>query len=63
MWHLQNNMNEHTKQKYTHKYREQTDDRLRGRRLGDWEKEVKKYRLAVTKHPWGHRLRHGEYSQ
>ena len=43
MWNLKNNacINEQTKQKHTHRYREQTDGCQRGGGLEGWMKKVK----------------------
>ena len=65
MWNLKNKMNEQTKQKQTHRHREQTEG---CRWEGDWglvEKGegIKKYTLVVMKQPWGCKVQHREYSQ
>ena len=51
MWKLKNKINEQTKQKLTHRYREQTDGcQLRGRLgLSEKSKGIKKYKLVVRK--------------
>ena len=41
MFTLKNNINEQTKQKQTHRYKEQTDGCQREGELGDWVKKVK----------------------
>ena len=38
MWNLKNKINEQTKMKPTHRYREQTDGCQKGGRFGDWVK-------------------------
>ena len=52
VWNLKNNVNEQTKQKQIHRYREQIDGCQKGRRLEDWVKKgegIEKYKLVVTK--------------
>ena len=41
MWNPENNINEQTKQKQTHRYREQTDGCQRGGGMWNWVKKVK----------------------
>ena len=41
MWNVKNNINKQTKQKQTHRYREQTDGCQRRGGLGHWVKKVK----------------------
>ena len=41
MWHLKNHINKQTKQKQTHRYREQFDGCQRGGGLRDWMEKVK----------------------
>ena len=41
MWNLKKNINEQTKQKQTHRYREQTDGCQRGGVWEDWVRKVK----------------------
>ena len=55
MWKLRNKRNEQTKQKQTHKYREQTG----GCQMGAWwgmvekSERIEKYKLVVTKQSLG----------
>ena len=52
MWNLKNKINEQTKQKQMHRYKEQTDGSQVGRvlrSLGEKDEGIKKYKLAVTK--------------
>ena len=65
MWDLKNKINEQTKLKRTHRYREQTDSCQRGEtvgELGDRGKGIK-YKLVVTKESQGCKVQHREYSQ
>ena len=41
MWNLKNKMNEQTKPKQCHRYRDQTDGCQKGWWLGEWVKNVK----------------------
>ena len=47
MWNLINKMNEQTKLKQTHRYREQTGGCQRGGGLGDWVKTVRRLRVQI----------------
>ena len=52
LWNLKNNISEQTKQKQTHRYREQTDGCQMGGvvgGLGEKHERIEKHRLAVTK--------------
>ena len=54
--------NKLTKQKQTHRYKEQTN----GCQLGHLVEEgegIKKYKLSVTKYSWEYKLQHREYRQ
>ena len=64
MWNRKNKRNEHTKQKQTHRCREQTDGCQRGGRwwLSEKGEGIKNYKLAVTKYSQACKVRHREYS-
>ena len=51
MWNRKNKRNEHTKQKQTHRYREQTEGCQVGGigEMGEKGKGIQKYKLVVTK--------------
>ena len=49
LWDLKNEIKEPTKQKQTHRHREQTDGHQMGGRLGGWVKKVKGYGRAGGK--------------
>ena len=55
MWNLKNKINEQTKLKQTHRYREETDGCQRGEWLGGLDKKgqgTNKYKLEVTEYSW-----------
>ena len=62
MWNLKSKINEQTKQKQTHIWREHFDGCQIGEGLGGWVKKVKKYKLVVTEQSWGCKVQHREYS-
>ena len=61
MWNLKNKINKQTKQRHTHRYKEQTD----GCHMeGSWGAELKKVKkLRNTNWSWGSKVQHREYSQ
>ena len=64
MWNLKDKTNEQTKQKQTHRYREQTGDCQVGKGLGAENGEgISKYKLVITKYSRGCEVQHREYSQ
>ena len=63
MWNLKNKINEQTKLKQTHRYRQRTDGSHRGRNLGEKDEWIKKYKLVITKQSWVCKIQHREYSQ